>query len=589
VAWPEDVSATPSGHVIVCGLHDVGLRVIEQLVAADAQVVVVDAGAEPRLMRIVAELGVPHIAGSAQRSATLHEAGLGSAAALLCVDPDELRNLDVALLARRLRPDLRVVVALSNPAVGRAVTRVTGPGTVLDVATLSAPSFVEACLGRSESHVDLAGQNFSIVEVPVTEAGTLRSVFGDLAPIAVVRAGQEDLDVCPGRDADVAPGDRVVVIGTPADLAARGLVRAPDEQPLRTPRLRGALLLRYLAGFARETDRRLRWTLIALLCLAFVSTVLLAVAYRTGPGKHIGVLDALYFTTETLTTVGYGDVSFTAESTGLKAYAIVLMILGATLVTVVYALLTNLLVSRRLEQSLGRQQVTRMRNHVIVVGLGSVGVRVVEGLVAAGVPVVVLDRDENNRYLGNARALRVPVIIGDSTVPNTLASANLPAARAVAVLTSNDLANIETGLAVDDLLGERRAHVPIVMRVFDRQLAQTVESGFGFRNVRSTSALAAPWFVGAALGLDILATFYVQHEPLLLGRLTVSPSGGLNGCTMLELSARVRVVAISRAHENGRLEYPPRRDTEFRGGDQAYLVGPYDELLRVLRSDQPAA
>ena len=55
---------------------------------------------------------------------------------------------------------------------------------------------------------------------------------------------------------------------------------------------------------------------------------------------------------------------------------------------------------------------------------------------------------------------------------------------------------------------------------------------------------------------------------------------------MLDLSARTRVIAISRARENGRLEYPPRRDTRFQGGDQAYLIGPYEQLLQVLRSDQ---
>ena len=211
-----------------------------------------------------------------------------------------------------------------------------------------------------------------------------------------------------------------------------------------------------------------------------------------------------------------------------------------------------------------------------------------EALIAAGEQVVVLDRDENNRYLSNARGMDVPVIIGDSTTPGTLASANLRSAKAVAVLTSSDLVNIETGLAVDDLLGERRDRVPVVTRVFDRQLAHTIETSFGFHNVRSTSALAAPWFVGAALGLDILQTFYVENEPLLLGRLTIATAGGLQGRTMSDLSARMRVVAISRARENGRLEYPPRRDTRFEGGDQAYLIGPYEELLRVLRRDQRA-
>ena len=53
---------------------------------------------------------------------------------------------------------------------------------------------------------------------------------------------------------------------------------------------------------------------------------------------------------------------------------------------------------------------------------------------------------------------------------------------------------------------------------------------------------------------------------------------------MQELSARTRVVAIRR-HGTGELEHPPRSDTRFGAGDDAYLVGPYEELLAVLRRD----
>jgi len=104
--------------------------------------------------------------------------------------------------------------------------------------------------------------------------------------------------------------------------------------------------------------------------------------------------------------------------------------------------------------------------------------------------------------------------------------------------------------------------------------------------VRSTSALAAPWFVGAALGLNVLSTFYVDQQPFLVGRVTIAPQGGLQGLAMADLSARTRVIALSRAAEGGQLEHPPRRGTRFAGGDEAYLLGPYEELLRVLRRDQ---
>ena len=252
-------------------------------------------------------------------------------------------------------------------------------------------------------------------------------------------------------------------------------------------------------------------------------------------------------------------------------------------------MLTNLLVSRRIAQSLGRQLATRMHDHVMLIGLGSVGLRVLEQLVAAGQPAVVLDRDEDNRFLARARALDVPVVFGDSTIAASLDAAGVRRARAVAVLTSSDLANIETGLVVDDLLGERRDEVPVVLRVFDRDLAHTIETGFGFHSVRSTAALAAPWFVGAALGLDILTTFYVDHQPMLIGRLTVADAGGLRGQTMAELSARTRVIAIRRRNADGETRagtWSSRAARHrFDGGDQAYLVGPYEELLEVLRRD----
>jgi len=302
----------------------------------------------------------------------------------------------------------------------------------------------------------------------------------------------------------------------------------------------------------------------------------------------MSLLDAAYFAVETVTTVGYGDFSFRHQAAWLMAGAICLMLLGALFVAVFFAMLTNTLVSRRIEESLGRRRVTGLSGHVIVIGLGAVGMQVVRRLVADGADTVVVEMSDSNRHLGQARALGVPVVIADATQPQTLESVSLASASAVAVLTSDDLANLETGLAVRDQLGARWASTPVVLRIFDPQLARSVRANFGFSYVRSTAALAAPWFVGAALGLDILSTFYAGDEPLLVARLTVTPDGGLNGLAMADLAARTRVLALSRASDDGSLEYPPRRGTRFRAGDRAYLIGPYEELLAVLRRDRPS-
>jgi Trk K+ transport system NAD-binding subunit len=70
-----------------------------------------------------------------------------------------------------------------------------------------------------------------------------------------------------------------------------------------------------------------------------------------------------------------------------------------------------------------------------------------------------------------------------------------------------------------------------------------------------------------------------------VGRLTVAPDDGLDGLAMRELSAQTRIIAISRAADGGLLEHPPRGDTRLHAGDRAYLIGPYVELLQVLRRD----
>jgi Trk K+ transport system NAD-binding subunit len=571
--------------VIVCGLHGVGLRIVEELTLSGVPALVVDDNPDLRLIRSLIGWGVPHIAGSSRSAETLAEAGLPGAAAVICAMEDDLQTLETALLTRELRADVRIVVQLGNPAVGRALAGIEI--SVLDVAGLSAPSIVEACL-QSAQEIRLAGTRFFAARIIAPGPGTLRELYGALAPIAVQPAGG-GVVVCPGRDHQLRAGDGVTLIGTPDELRAAGVTTRFDRPPgAAAMPSRRARHLRHLAlSVLRAADRRLVAALCALFAVVVTSTVVLHLVYRD-PGAHrIPLLNAAYFTVETITTVGYGDYSFRGQAAWLMAGAICLMLLGALFVAVFFAMLTNTLVSRRIEESLGRQRITGLSGHVLVIGLGAVGIEVARGLVAAGADVVVVEKSEHNRHLGLGRSLGVPIVIADATQPQTLESVSLASASAVAVVTSDDLANLETGLAVRDQLGARWRDTPVVLRMFDPQLARTVRGNFGFNFVRSTAALAAPWFVGAALGLDVLNTFYVGDEPLLVARLTVTPGGGLNGLAMRDLAARIRVLAISRAADGGYLEHPPRRGTRFRAGDQAYLIGPYEELLAVLRRDRP--
>jgi Trk K+ transport system NAD-binding subunit len=579
-----------TGHVIVCGLQGVGLRTVEQFFLSGTRVVVIDDDADPRFARALQEWGVEHVRRHAHRGEGFTEADLDGATAVVCVEVDEIHTLETALRVRELRPEVTLVVQLANPAVARALGRVSGPGSVLDVATLAGPSFVEACLGRQDHEIELDGVEFEVLQLEVEPSDhahdTFRGHFGHLAPVAIMPADGSPMAQCPGRDHALAPGDRVAVLGTADELRDIGI---DDRTSTGGPTRRVSLLrrARLQVGIAlEEGNKALAVVAGSLLVLLVAATALLHATYRPpGQTQHLSLLLSLYFSVETVATVGYGDFTFAHQPDWMVACAIVLIVAGVALVSTAFALFTNILVSRRIERSLGRRQVPGMTDHIIVIGLGSIGISVVRGLVSEGQRVVVIERDTDNRYLAQARALGVPVVIADATQVQTHQMVNIADAKAVAVLTSADLTNIETGLSVRESLGARWDDVPVVLRVFDRELALMMERSFGFRHVRSTSALAAPWFVGAALGLEVLSTFYVDQQPFLVGALTVAPNGGLQGLAMQDLSARTRVIALSRASD-GALEHPPRRGTVFGAGDRAFLLGPYEELLRVLQRDQ---
>ncbi len=586
------------GHVIVCGLNDVALRTVEQLHLAGARVVVLSDEPDERLIRIVTGWGIPHLPRGGHLSEPLFDAGIAGASAVVCAERTDLRTLETVLQIRDLRPDVRVVADLDNPSVAHAVEQVLRSVGVLDVAALFAPAVVETCVGRRAREIQLGDTSFVAAEVLAPRDGTLRELYGSLAPIGVVTEASDELIACPGRDQLVSARDRVTLLGTRDELDAAGLglreTRAGATAALRA-RAR-SFFKRSWGALSGIVDRPLRIALLLGLVLLVVSSVILHLSYHEPLGRsRLSLLDAVYFTVETVATVGFGDFSFAAQPTGMVVFGILLIVAGVTLTTTMFALLTNALVSRRLAQSLGHGRIPGMRGHVVLVGLGSVGMKVLEGLLDAGAEVVVIERMESNPYLTEARALHAPLVLGDATLARTLHAVNLAEAAAVAILTSDDLTNIETGLAIRDQLGERWADVPVVLRVFDRQLGHRLEQSFGFRHVWSTSAIAAPWFVGGALGLDVLFTFYVGNHPFLLARLRVSAGGGLDGLAMRELPGTVRVVAIRRAAAGAvptdapgasALEHPPRRDTRLAPDDDAYLVGPYAELLEILRHDR---
>jgi len=517
-------------------------------------------------------------------AADLLGAGVHRARAVVCAGPDDAVNLEIALLAREYSPNVRVVARLSNDVLRGAVAAVNGPGAILDVADLAAPSVVEAVLSRNAHQFETAGIEFVVWGAEAPCDGTLREIYADLAPVAVVHGKNSpapgEVVPCPGRDLQVYAGDWTSMIGLKDELEARGIT-VPPRTATRSRHSRVRRVVDAARAMRDDMNPMLFPSLASALLLMLGSTAVVRFAYQN---PRMSWIDALYFVSESITGVGYGDYSFGQQSPWLRLFAVALMFAGVTVTAVLVAFIADLLLSHRFVQTAGLRRARHMRDHVVVVGLGSVGIRVVRDLTAAGYDVVVIEQDENNRFLSTVAELDVPVIFGDPTMRQTLESARVDRARGVAIVTHQDMKNIETGIVLLEILGSD-TKVPLVMRVQGRALSTAVNRRFGFENVRSIVDLAAPWFIGAAMGLQVLGTFWVGQRSFMVGGMLVAAGSQLDGLRMVDLSTETRVIAITRPE--GPVSLRPRRDARLKAGDTVYLVGPYRELIATLRKGQP--
>jgi Trk K+ transport system NAD-binding subunit len=211
-------------------------------------------------------------------------------------------------------------------------------------------------------------------------------------------------------------------------------------------------------------------------------------------------------------------------------------------------------------------------NHVIVCGLGRVGMRTVDQLLEAGYDPVVIERDWSSEFVERALSLSVPVIVGDGREPLTLRRAGIQRARAVVSLISDDLLNIEIALTARALATNAR----IILRVFGEELDQNLERSLGRNAAFSASALAAPTYAAAAVSREIDVVIPGIEHPLGMTQLTVQPKSMLHGTAQsLEQVFGVRVVHQERSTG---IAADLRAQTPINTYDKVTLIGTYEVL-----------
>ncbi|MFO0969359.1 MAG: NAD-binding protein [Gemmataceae bacterium] len=207
-----------AGHVVVCGLGNVGFRVTEELVKQGEQVVVIESNPNAKFGTTARELGAAVIQADATLLQVQKQANAGTAKAVVAATNDPLVNLEVALLTRELNPKQRVVVRMADPALATTLREAANVRLAFSTTALAAPAFVAAVFGDRVLNIFLIERRvFAAVDLRVLEAdaGLIGRTVSELTrrhhtlAIRMLRDGQR---VTPFQDEALRPGDALLLV-----------------------------------------------------------------------------------------------------------------------------------------------------------------------------------------------------------------------------------------------------------------------------------------------------------------------------------------------------------------------------------------
>lgn len=535
--------APPEGHMVVCGDDALAHRIATELAEVYRQTVVLvtptGGGPDPSHPGVRTHLlgGVP------PDEPTLVEAGVRRARALALLHEDDEVNMRAAFLARRLNPHIRLVLRMYNRNLGRRMAELldqardrSGPELpppedgdghdattiVLSDADTAAPALAATAVVGTRRIVQADGLLLRAAEhVPTGPGDTPGPGLVTLALLSSTSsdpAGADGSDRSGGRAPRLLPDDTEV-------RAAAGhgtlVLETVSHEPVRPPRResRGASPRELLSP-------RVRWALAGV-CAAVVA---LAVASWATTGDH--PLHAAYLTLLDLFAIGDPAVG---EPTARQVLQLLAGLLGLVLLPLLIAGSLEAFGAYRSAAAL-RRPPRRLAGHVVLLGLGRVGTRVLVQLHELGVPVVCVEDDPEARGVAHARRLRVPVVLGDVTQPGVLEAAKTHRARALLALTSADTTNLEAALYARTLSAE----LLVALRLYDDDFASTVYRTLraahpgALTRSRSVSTLAAPAFATAMMGRRILGAIAVERRVLVFAALAVAEHPQFVGRTVAE-------------------------------------------------------
>ncbi len=545
------------GPVIVCGLGRVGWPVLNYCKALGWKVIAVDTqcpSSDPRLA------GIEYYQGNYRDPAILQKLKLNEARGIILLANDDLNNLAACLEIRRLCPDIRIVVRLFNENLVNKLSNTIKNVIALSSSRLSGPLLASTALsGDVLARFESNQTDWHVERIEIEPESSLANQtvasFREKFPNVSLLNNTEGITHWPSRQV----------------LLVAGPVKALTE--VRHQSQSDSNLAEWASIFSRfgrtlwTTISEIEWP-VKLAALCFFSVILTGSIICWLSGLADTPARGLFRTLNIMVTAA--DLREQDYPSPWQHVFISFLKLSGLLLTAAFtALLTNYLVRVRLRGVLSISRIPES-GHVVLCGLGTVGMRVVEALREQQIPVVVLEKMEGGRFVAGARQLGATVLLADGTVPSSLVRAHTADSRALIAATSSDLANVEIAL----LAREQNPKLRVVLRLDDAALASALQQTASIRFAMGLPPLIAPAFVLPLFGDRILSLFWHDQSLHLVMEVGITATTvGLSGKPVQTVQSYLDCWVLVREDQ---------RDAILRDGDTLLLVFPVARVKEVL-------
>lgn len=300
--------------------------------------------------------------------------------------------------------------------------------------------------------------------------------------------------------------------------------------------------------------------------------------------EKLSLVDALYTTISMMSTVGIvvRPLSFAG-----RLLTIGVMILGVGSLFYTFGVVMEFFIeghfSEQIRKRFMEKKITRLHHHYIVCGFGRVGSQIVEELVAAHRPFVIIDEQESN--IRTCIQQGYLALQGDATSDVLLREAGIGRAKGVLVATENDAHNISVTLSArhlnKDIFIAARANHDETQAKLELAGANRIISPYAMAGRRMAHLAIEPGVVECVEMLTKAGSVELAVEEI-----TIAPTSSLVGKTLLEAQNTLRSGAIIVALKKpSGLIVSQRSQARIQAGDMVIVIGAPDQLAAFQHSN----